>query len=187
MLRFALQGVVEHGKNFFIVVFPALAICNFIKIYTFIDHDHKAEIADLCKKDSPKLEIIIPVVVSDHGVDRKGGLGFASCTGFAAQPAQRRCACFVVPVAIGFIICAQNRAEIKAADLCLQLLQNGENFSVYRVRKFRSARRKACRGRLALQRGKPFSKHDRERAALCGGFFGEVSDQLAIGRQPSAV
>ena len=85
--RTALQGIVVHGKQLFIVAFSGEAIGNFIEIYALVDEQKESGIADLMNKQGEKLDVIKPVFIVDHRADAQRRFCFGFRRVFPAEPA----------------------------------------------------------------------------------------------------
>ena len=65
----SLQAVVEHGEQFFVIVFATDAVGDFVEVDALVDEDEQSAVACFFGKSCEELDEVIPVVVVDDAAD----------------------------------------------------------------------------------------------------------------------
>ena len=69
VLCLALQGVVVHSQNLFVIVLARDRIRDLVDIDQLVDHDKHACVAGQAEKGREKLEVLVPVIIIDDDID----------------------------------------------------------------------------------------------------------------------
>ena len=169
----ALERVVVHGEDLLVVVLARGGVGDLVEVHELVDEHDEALVAGPHEELGEELEVLVPGVVGDAGVDAQLAARLGLGAELAAQPLDDGRLALLVPLQAGLVVEPQHLREVKAAD---ELADGGELL---------------CEGglgvRLLAQRRDPAVEHELERAALGAGLGGEVADELAVGGEPLAL
>ena len=173
VVRLALERVVVHGEDLLVVVLARGGVWDLVEVYELVDENDEAPVAGSHEELREELEVLVPGVVGDAGVDAQLAPRLGLGAKLAAQPLDHARARLIVPFEARAIVEAQDLREVEAAD---EFLDGGE------------LRRERGLGiRLLAQRRDPAVQHERQSTALGARLGGEVADELAVGGKALAL
>ena len=184
--RPSLHGIVEHGQDHFIVLFPGNMGGYFIKVHALVNEYGKARIACLPCEHRPELEIIVPVVVVDHPADLQILPRLCAILIFPAKPTERGALQLGIILAQSAVPRGDRRGKIKAAHAVLQGVEHGVDLLLHLLAHLHTSRLRPPLTYITLQKGDPAGQDNGQCAAVRTSLHRHVADQLPIGRQTRA-
>ena len=174
MVRLALEGVVVHGEDLLVVVLARDRVRDLVEVDELVHQHDEALVAGAHEELGKELEVLVPVVVADAGVDAELGLGLGLCAVLAAQPLGAQRLALLVALEVGGVVGLEHAAEVEAVH---ELADGGER-GLERDHRVAGALREVAG---------PALEHERQGAALGASFCAQVADEILVRGEPLAL
>ena len=86
MVRLALKRIVVHGEDFLVVVLPRDGVGDLIQVHQLVDHHQQTLVSGARQKLGKQLQIVVPGIVGDAGIDAQFTARFGLRAVLATKP-----------------------------------------------------------------------------------------------------